>query len=48
MSDLIPFDRDHPPTDHQRIRVLEAGHRVLIEHLAGNIVNVTQTETTLQ
>ena len=48
MSDLIPFDRDNPPSDHQRIRVLEAGHRVLIEQLADVAVTMQEVRACLK
>lgn len=48
MSDLVPFDRDSQPTDHQRIRVLEAGHRVLIEQLADVAVTMQEVKDCLQ
>ena len=34
MSDLISIDREAPQTDQQRIRLLESGHRVMVEQLA--------------
>lgn len=34
MSDLISLDRETPQTDQQRIRLLESGHRVMVEQLA--------------
>ena len=48
MSDLIPFNHDSPPSDHQRIRVLEAGHRVLIEQLADVAVTMQEVRACLK
>lgn len=48
MSDLLHFDRDTPPTDQQRIRVLEAGHRVLIEQLADVAATMQEVHACLQ
>lgn len=48
MSDLIPIERDSPPSDRQRIRVLEAGHLVLIEQLADVAVTMQDVKDCLQ